>query len=78
MKFRAIAKLLQTSYQATFDNNLSVHKEKFIVEKIKILYPRIEDDIKKRNECSENLRKILAKSKLKKKITSDMKMKFGF
>ena len=37
------------------------------LKKIKILYPQIEDDIKKRNECSENLRKTLAKSKLKKK-----------
>ena len=37
------------------------------MKKIKILYPQIEDDIKKRNECSENLRRTLAKSKLKKK-----------
>ena len=42
-------------------------RESLSLKKIKILYPRIEDDIKKRNECSENLRKILAKSKLKKK-----------
>ena len=42
-------------------------RESLSLKKIKILYPRIEDDIKKRNECSENLRRTLAKSKLKKK-----------
>ena len=37
------------------------------MKKIKILYPRIEDDLKKRHECFKNFRRTLAKSKIKKK-----------
>ena len=42
-------------------------RESLSLKKIKILYPRLEDDLKTHDNCFENLRRTLAKSKIKKK-----------